>query len=63
MPDELSADFAALDQAQRDLDDFDVALRRLDDGTYGRCEVCGEPLGVERSEEQPLLRRCAEHAD
>lgn len=33
-------------------------LGRLDDGSYGRCEVCGSVIGAERLEGDPLARRC-----
>ena len=37
------------------------ALRRLDDGTYGRCEVCQEPIADERLAAQPATRFCVRH--
>jgi RNA polymerase-binding transcription factor DksA len=39
----------------------DVALRRLDDGTYGTCEVCGLALSAATMGSDPLVARCAEH--
>jgi len=41
------------------LDEVERALARLDDGTYGRCETCGEPIGDERLAELPVVRSCA----
>jgi DnaK suppressor protein len=38
------------------------ALGKLDDGTYGTCDLCGEPIGAERLEAMPwsvLCVRCA----
>ena len=32
--------------AQHTLDEIDAALARIDDGSYGVCEVCGEPIGA-----------------
>ncbi len=34
------------------------ALDRLDDGTYGTCERCGEPIPAERLEARPNARTC-----
>lgn len=39
------------------------ALRRLDDGSYGRCEVCGKDIDDERLEARPEAPTCREHAD
>jgi DnaK suppressor protein len=34
------------------------ALRKLDDGTYGVCERCHEPISPPRLEAMPDARRC-----
>ncbi len=34
------------------------ALAALDDGSYGRCEVCGSPIPAERLEARPGARTC-----
>jgi DnaK suppressor protein len=34
------------------------ALRRIDDGTYGLCVVCGTPLPEGRLEARPEAARC-----
>ena len=39
------------------------ALERLDKGSYGRCEVCGEEIDDERLEARPEATTCREHAD
>jgi RNA polymerase-binding transcription factor DksA len=39
------------------------ALQRLDDGTYGRCAVCGREIDDERLEARPEVATCREHAD
>jgi RNA polymerase-binding transcription factor DksA len=43
------------------LDRVDQALQRLDDGTYGTCEVCGAPLPDETLAADPTARRCVDH--
>jgi RNA polymerase-binding transcription factor DksA len=39
------------------LGEVEEALRRLHDGTYGRCEVCGNPIGRARLEVIPTALR------
>lgn len=34
------------------------ALARLDGGTYGSCERCGQPIGADRLEARPNARTC-----
>jgi RNA polymerase-binding transcription factor DksA len=36
----------------------DRALKKLDDGTYGVCEVCGDPIAEPRLEAMPATRWC-----
>lgn len=33
---------------------IDAALRRIDDGSYGFCEVTGEPISLRRLEARPI---------
>ncbi|EPH02625.1 RNA polymerase-binding protein DksA [Propionibacterium sp. oral taxon 192 str. F0372] len=40
------------------LDQIEQALRMLDDGTYGVCENCGEPIGKLRLEVFPRATMC-----
>jgi DnaK suppressor protein len=39
------------------------ALQRLDNGTYGTCEACEEPIPFERLEAIPHARRCVSCPD
>ncbi len=42
---------------------IDHALKKIDDGSYGICESCAEPISVERLEARPeatLCIRCKE---
>ena len=34
------------------------ALGRIDDGSYGKCEECGESIGRERLEARPVTTLC-----
>jgi DnaK suppressor protein len=45
-----------------ELDEVERALAKLDDGTYGQCEVCGGPIAEPRLEAMPATRFCIDHA-
>jgi len=52
-----------LAENERDLVlEIDRALARIDDGTYGRCEVTGEAISRERLDARPWARRSVEAA-
>lgn len=53
---------AAHDKLQLTLVDVDRALEKLEDGTYGTCDVCGNPIGDERLEALPWAGLCVEDA-
>ncbi|HEX6964118.1 MAG TPA: TraR/DksA C4-type zinc finger protein [Lacipirellula sp.] len=40
-----------------------AALKRIDDGEYGRCESCGKPIAETRLEALPYTRYCIKCAD
>jgi DnaK suppressor protein len=37
---------------------MDAALRRIDDGSYGICGSCSQPIAEERLEALPWTTRC-----
>jgi RNA polymerase-binding transcription factor DksA len=45
---EREKDLSILEQVEAELADVEHALRRLDEGTYGTCEVCGKVIPDER---------------
>ena len=45
-------------QLQEALAEVEAAIARLAEGTYGRCESCGKPIGSARLEAKPAARRC-----
>lgn len=49
---------AVLEVVSRQRAEVLAALRRLDEGSYGRCVVCGQPLPDERLEARPEAARC-----
>ncbi len=44
------------------LNDVEAALVKLDNGTYGTCEGCGQPIAPARLEAKPAARLCMECA-
>lgn len=44
------------------LADIDRALAKVGDGTYGRCDRCGNEIAAARLEARPASVRCVEHA-
>lgn len=60
---EREKDMSILEQVEAELADVEHALRRLDDGTYGTCEVCGKEIAEERLEAMPAARLCLEHQE
>jgi DnaK suppressor protein len=44
------------------LGDVERALGKLDEGSYGSCDVCGSPIGAERLEAIPWAVLCLDHA-
>jgi len=44
------------------LGDIDNALEKIDKGTYGTCERCGEPVGEDRLAAMPAARLCIQCA-
>jgi sigma-B regulation protein RsbU (phosphoserine phosphatase) len=41
--------------------EIDAALRRIDNGSYGLCETCRDPIEADRLEHNPLVRFCLDH--
>jgi RNA polymerase-binding transcription factor DksA len=59
---EREKDFSLLEQLEAEIGDLDAALRKVDEGTYGICEICGREIDAERLEAMPGTRTCIEHA-
>ncbi len=47
-----------LEEARSRLADLDLAIRRIEGGDYGRCEVCGRPIPAERLDALPTAATC-----
>jgi DnaK suppressor protein len=44
------------------LGDVEAAIVKLDNGTYGTCEGCGQPIAPARLEAKPAARLCMDCA-
>ena len=44
------------------LNDVEDALVKLDNGTFGNCEGCGQPIAPDRLEAKPAAKLCMECA-
>src|SRR5436190_20277110 len=49
---------ALLEAAREQVAALDDALRRLDEGRYGVCDRCGQPIGAERLAARPAAVTC-----
>jgi DnaK suppressor protein len=59
---EQQRSLALRDQARMELSRFEAALRSIDDGTYGTCTNCGNPIAPERLEAIPWAPTCIDCA-
>ncbi|MBI0427236.1 TraR/DksA family transcriptional regulator [Psychrobacter sp. NG27] len=50
-------------EARQSLIYVENALSRLENGTYGECEVCGKQIEEQRLEALPYATLCMEHAE
>lgn len=51
-------DMTLLENLEHELADNEAALRRMDAGSYGICEMCGQPIAERRLEARPAARTC-----
>jgi DnaK suppressor protein len=49
---------ALLSHARQHLAEIDAAMVRLAEGSYGRCENCGQPIGAARLAARPVTTAC-----
>jgi DnaK suppressor protein len=54
-------DYTLEENAEQVLKQIDRALGRIDEGTYGACEVCGKEIPAERLEARPWATLCIDH--
>lgn len=53
---------AVHDKLQTALVDVDRALAKVEEDSYGRCDVCGQPIGDARLEALPWATLCVKDA-
>lgn len=58
---ELEENKAILHQLEPQLNEVKLALKRIEDGTYGICEISGEPIEKKRLEANPSARTSIKH--
>ena len=55
-----SIELRTRDRQRKLISKIDAALRRIDDGEYGYCEVTGEPISLGRLEARPIATMTVE---
>ncbi|MBZ4687027.1 MAG: hypothetical protein PWQ96_2104 [Clostridia bacterium] len=55
---ERGKDLALEDNARLQIQKIDDALRAIEEGTYGICDVCGQPINPERLQVMPESTQC-----
>lgn len=55
---ERSQHISLVEQLRSRRDDIILALKKIDDGTYGKCESCGTDIPLERLEAVPAATLC-----
>jgi DnaK suppressor protein len=58
MSEEWSRLSGLVSAAESDLAVLDRGISRLQEGTYGRCARCGEPIALDRLEARPAAELC-----
>lgn len=58
---EYEENTAVLKELEIKYNDIKAALDKIDGGSYGICEVSGEPIELDRLEANPAARTCKTH--
>ncbi|QDP39117.1 TraR/DksA C4-type zinc finger protein [Radiobacillus deserti] len=59
---EREKDIALNDHHEQEWQDINHALEKIENGTYGQCEECGQDIPVERLYALPTATRCIRHS-
>ena len=51
-------DYTLGENSEQVLAEIDDALKRIEDGTFGTCPTCGQPIAPERLEAMPWATQC-----
>lgn len=55
---ESVVDSAILEQQRKELNEIELALDKIKHNTFGICEMCEEPIGIERLKVKNFARYC-----
>ncbi|ADV46106.1 RNA polymerase-binding protein DksA [Nitratifractor salsuginis] len=55
---EADIDERIIQQQRAELNEIEIALGKIKAGTYGICEMCEEPIGIERLKVKNFARYC-----
>jgi len=50
-------------ELQKQLQEVEIALEKIEKDEYGKCEICGEDIGEKRLTVLPSASTCREHMD
>lgn len=69
-PDDDASEFEQFEENQAlikavksDLIELEVAIKKISEGTYGACEICGEPIEEGRLKAYPAAAFCVTHVN
>jgi DnaK suppressor protein len=60
---ELATNVPLVKELEERHTDVTDALEKMDEGVYGLCEECDEPIDLARLKANPAARTCIEHAE
>jgi len=59
---ELIVNVPLVAELQKRMHEVEAAMTRMEEGSYGICEVSGEEIDFDRLEANPAAKTCVEHA-
>lgn len=60
---QLTTNIPLVEELEERHEDVEEALERMDQGIYGKCEACNEPIPLDRLRANPAARTCIAHAE
>lgn len=58
---ELVTNVPLVEELETRRKEITAAIERMDNGTYGTCADCGEPIDIDRLEANPAAKNCVTH--
>ena len=49
-----------INQQKQELKEIEEALKNIENGTYGTCEMCDEPIAIGRLKAKPFAKFCTD---